>query len=91
MKYRFPLDFDRSSHKTSNKINHRSAINYSQHVDTYLTEEIDNDVMLGLFTVNPYWQSSYQYISPFMTHKKSNSVNTRVIIGESVNSGVAHS
>ena len=38
IKYGFPLDFDRNSRITSEDINHKSAISYPEHVDTYVRE-----------------------------------------------------
>ena len=91
IKHGFPLDFDRNSRITSEDVNHKSAISYPEHVDTYLREEIENKAMLGPLKNPPL---DNLHISPFMTCEKSNSVNRRVIIdlswpiGESVNAGV---
>ena len=91
IKYGFPLDFNRNSPIVSEKINHKSATSYPDHVDVYLKEEIDNKAMLGPFATPPI---ENLHASPFMTHEKSNSDNRRVIIdlswpiGESVNAGV---
>ena len=90
IKYGFPLDFDRNSPIVSEKNNHRSAIDYPDHVSVYLKEEIENKAMLGPFVSPPI---ENLHISPFMTREKSNSDNRRVIIdlswpiGESVNAG----
>ena len=91
IKYGFPLDFDRNQDICSDKINHKSAIEYPEHVATYLREEIENKAMLGPFTDPPI---KNVHTSPFMTHDKSSSTNRRVItdlswpLGQSVNSGV---
>ena len=91
IKYGFPLDFDRSQVVHTEKINHRSATEYPDHVTTYLQEEIANNAMLGPFEVPPI---DNLHISPFMTRDKSSSTNRRVIIdlswpiGHSVNAGV---
>ena len=91
IKYGFPLDFDRNIHLTLDKINHKSATGYPDHVDTYLKEEIENKAMLGPFKAPPI---DNLHVSPFMTREKLNSLNKRVIIdlswpiGESVNAGV---
>ena len=91
IKYGFPLDFDRNSDISSEKINHTSAIEYPEHVTAYLQEELDHKAMLGPFQTPPIENI---HISPFMTREKSTSVNRRVIIdfswppGHSVNSGV---
>ena len=49
IKYGFPLDYARNLNVTSDKINHKSATCYLDHVDTYLKEEIENKSMLGPF------------------------------------------
>ena len=91
IKYSFPLDFDRNSDINCEKINHKSAIEYPEHVTAYLQEELDNKAMLGPFKTPPI---DNLHVSPFMTRDKSSSVNRRVIIdlswpfGHSVNSGV---
>ena len=53
IKYGFPLDFDRALHISSEKINHKSATSYPDHMDAYLKEEIDNKAMLGSFNTLP--------------------------------------
>ena len=81
--YGFPLDFDRITCVTSDKINYTSATGYPDHVEN--NNILDPLVALPIATL---------HVSPFMTHKKSNSVNRSVIIdlgwpsGESTNSGV---
>ena len=91
IKYGFPLDFDRNFDTNSDKINHKSAIEYPDHVTTYLQEELHQGAMLGPFP-NPPIENLH--VSPFMTRDKSTSANRRVIIdlswshGHSVNSGV---
>ena len=77
IKYGFPLDFDRNSDIVCAKINHKSAIEYSEHVAAYLQEELDHKAMLGPFRTPPI---DNLHISPFMTRDKSSSVNRRVII-----------
>ena len=92
IKYGFPLDFDRKQVVHSERINHKSATDYPDHVATYLKDEIANNAMLGPFKNTPI---ENLHISPFMTRDKSSSANRRVIIdlnwpiGHSVNSGVA--
>ena len=91
IKYGFPLDFDRNSDTNSDKTNHKSAIEYPDHVTTYLQEELHHGAMLGPFPTPPI---ENLHVSPFMTRDKSSSANRRVIIdlswphGLSVNSGV---
>ena len=91
IKYGFPLDFDWNHVVHTDKINHRSATEYPDHVTTYLHDEVANNAMLGPFEAPPI---NNLHISPFMTRDKSSSTNRRVIIdlswpiGHSVNSGV---
>ena len=53
IKYGFPLDFDRNSGITSDKINHKSAIEYPDHATAYLQEELHHEAMLGPFPTPP--------------------------------------
>ena len=94
IKYGFPLDFDRNHIVHSERINHKSATDYLDHVATYLQDEIANNAMLGPFKNPPPPPLQNLHISPFMTRNKSSSANRRVIIvfswpiGHSANSGV---
>ena len=91
IKYGFPLDYNRCHNIQSEKINHKSALQYSSHVDVYLTDEMNHGAMLGPFKDPPIKEL---HTSPFMTRDKSSSDKRRVIIdlswpkGQSVNSGV---
>ena len=58
-------------------MSHKSALEYPEHVSTYLREEIQNNVILGPFTEPPI---NNLHTNPFMTRDKSSSVNRRVII-----------
>ena len=90
IKYGFPLDFNRETVISTEKISHKSALQFPSHVDTYLTEETEYGAMGG-----PYADPPIQnlHISPFMTRDKSSSDKRRVIMdlswpkGQSVNSG----
>ena len=53
IKYGFPLDFDRNSNTNFDKVNHKSAIEYPDHVTTYLQEELQHRAMLGPFPTPP--------------------------------------
>ena len=91
IKFGFPLDFDRNNVITHQEVNHKSALDYPDHVETYLQEEIDHKAILGPYKDSPI---DNLHISPFMTRDKPNSSNRRVIIdlswphGGSVNAGV---
>ena len=90
IKYGFPLDFNRETVISTEKINHKSALQFPSHVDTYLTEETEHGAMGGPYTDPPI---ENLHISPFMTRDKSSSDKRRVIMdlswpkGQSVNSG----
>ena len=53
MKFGFPLDFDRNTGITSQKINHKSVLDYPDHVQTYLQEEMDHKAILGPYKDSP--------------------------------------
>ena len=53
IKYGFPLNFDRKGPIVSDKINHKSAVQYPSHVDFYLREEVNHGAMLGPFPYPP--------------------------------------
>ena len=44
-----PFGFERPEKITSEKINHKSAVDHPDHPDHYISEEIKNGVMLGPF------------------------------------------
>ena len=91
IKFGFPLDLDRDSRITSQNINHKSAIEYPDHVSVYLEEELRHQAILGPFEHPPI---NHLHTSPFMTRDKPNSENRRVNVdlswplGEWVNAGV---
>ena len=90
IRFGFPLDFDRQVVLHSTETNHNSAIQYAEHVSTYIMEEIKYGAILGPFKQLPF----HCHISPFLTRDKPNSNNRRVILdlsfppGNSVNAGV---
>ena len=91
IKYGFPLDFNRSCTLVSDHVNHKSALQYPNDIDTYLSEEISHKAIIGPYGVNPIQGC---HVSPFMSREKSGSTNRRVIIDlswprdNSVNSGI---
>ena len=91
IRYGFPLDFDYQTPLKSNESNHKSAVDFQDHVELYLQEEMDHGAILGPFRHPPIKQL---HISPFMTREKADSDKRRVIIdlsfpfGHSVNDGV---
>ena len=90
LEFGFPLDFDRSLKLLSVKDNHKSAIDYEEHVNHYLQEELDHGAILGPFKNKPI----KLHVSPFMTREKPDSQWCRTIVdlswppGASVNAGV---
>ena len=91
LEFGFPLDFNRNSYLGSESSNHKSAVEFPQHVQAYLQEEIKFGAILGPFSDHPIDDAHF---SPFMTREKSNSDKRRVIIdlswpkGASVNDGI---
>ena len=91
LKFGFPLGFNRNASLSHDDTNHKSAIEYPEHVEAYLAEEISHGAIVGPFTDHPIANSHF---SPFMTRPKANSDNRRVILdlswpqGSSVNDGI---
>ena len=89
VEFGFPLDFNRKSVLYHDDKNHSSAIEFPGHIQAYLKEEIQHEVIMGPYDVNPIPNS---HVSPFMT--RENAPNRRVIIdlswpkNASVNAGV---
>ena len=77
IKYGFPLDVDPGAKIYSDEKNHKSAMLYPSHVDTYLREEKQFGAILGPFKEKPHHRL---HCSPYMTRDKPGSVNLRVII-----------
>ena len=69
--YGFPLDFDRSRQLQSIEINHKSAIDYHDHVSHYIAEELKHGAMYGPFPC---------HVSAFLTKHKLSLDNRRVIL-----------
>ena len=91
LQFGFPLGFNRQCPLKNDNTNHKSAMEYPQDIDAYLTEERDFGAIIGPFAEHPIENAHF---SPFMTRFKPNSSNRRVIIdlswpkGYSVNDGV---
>ena len=91
IRFGFPLDFDHKIPLKMNESSHKSAVDFQDHVELYLQEEMNYGAILGPFKDPPIKQ---MHISPFMTREKANSDKRRVIIelsfpfGHSVNDGV---
>ena len=72
----FPLDFDGNCHLGHTVANHTSAVQFSDHVDQYISEELQHGALLGHFKHKP----CILHVSPFITREKSNSQLRRTII-----------
>ena len=60
IKFGFSLDFDRDSVITSQLINHKSAIEYPDHITAYLEEELQYQAILGPFKTASHRPVPYQ-------------------------------
>ena len=91
LEFGFPLDFNRDSDLVSIEENHASAIQFTEHVEEYIKEELSPGAMLGPFDQKPI----QLHISSFMTREKQDSDLRRTIVdlnwpkGHSVNAGVS--
>ena len=91
IRFGFPLDYDREGNLHSQEVNHPSAVDYPEDINTYLAEEIQYDAILGPYDTKPI---KNLHISPMMTREKPNAPARRVIIdlsfpqGQSVNAGI---
>ena len=91
IRFGFPLDYDREGNLHSQEVNHPSAVDYPEDINTYLTEEIQHEAILGPYDTKPI---KNLHISPMMTREKPNAPARRVIIelsfpqGQSVNAGI---
>ena len=87
----FPLGFNRTCPLKRDKENHKSAVEFPNHVTKYIGEEQKFGAIVGPFENPPIQNLHY---SPFMTRNKPNSDNRKVILnlswprGESVNAAV---
>ena len=77
IRYGFPMDFNRQSPLRWEDKNHNSALQFPQHVDAYLTEEVEFGAIQGPYIKNPIEDCHF---SPFLTREKSNASHRRVII-----------
>ena len=76
LKFGFLLDFDRVSDLVCTKENHSSAVQFSEHVTTYINEELSYSAMLGPFD----HKSTQLHISPFVTREKQDSEVRQTIV-----------
>ena len=76
IEFGFPLSFDRNLDLISTSQNHPSAVQFIDHVDKYITEELSYQAIIGPFDEMPF----KMHIPPFMTRKKADSDTRRTII-----------
>ena len=67
--YGYPVDFNRLSKLVSFEVNHTSATEYAEHIDQYISEELQYGALYGPFQEIP----NPIHISPLMTRAKQNS------------------
>ena len=90
IEFGFPLSFDRNLDLSSTAHNHPSAIQFIEHVNQYIQEELSYQAIIGPLTEMPF----KIHISCFMTREKAGSDTRHTIIdlslpkGASVNDGV---
>ena len=53
IRYGFPLDFHHNTPLKSNEVNHKSAVDFQEHVELYLQEEMAHGAILGPFKDPP--------------------------------------
>ena len=68
LEFGFPFDFNRDFHLSCDYKNHKPALEFSEHVDTYLEEELKFGAILGPFHQHPTHKAHF---SPFTTREKS--------------------
>ena len=69
LEYGFPLDFDRDAPLLSTEENRACAKKFASDVQTYISDELKHEAMLGPFTNKPI----DLHVSPFMTRDKPDS------------------
>ena len=90
-KFGSPLDFYRHSDLVLTEENHSSAVEFSDHVITYINEELSHGAMLGPFNHKPI----QLHISLFMTRERQDSEVRRTIVdfswpkGQSAEAGIS--
>ena len=80
IRYGFPLQYRGGPlYQTGNECtNHRSAINYPEHIREYIDKELSLGTLVGPFEHPPF--TPWCHVSPLMTRPKSDSHSRRVIV-----------
>lgn len=92
LKYGWPIGYLHSRPPVAVPINHKSALEFPDHVSKFIATELEFDALVGPFSVLPF--QPWTRLSPLMTRPKKNSQDRRVIVdlsfppGLDVNSGI---
>lgn len=91
--YGWPISYTGVKPPTPVENNHKSALDYAEHIDAFLQKECAMGAMIGPFSKPPF--EPWFQVSPLMTRPKKDSLKRRVIIdlsfpeGEGANDGIA--
>ena len=91
LEFGWPSNFNHQACLQSTFINHKSGVDYSNHIDTYIGVEKEKQALLGPFKASPIVP---MHISPLMTRPKKESLTRRVVVdlswprGLSINDGI---
>ena len=77
LEYGWPSNFNHASPLLSTFRNHKSGMDFSSHIGTYLKTEMDKFAILGPFSVPPVVPL---HLSPIMTRPKKGSELRRVVV-----------
>ncbi len=92
LKFGFPIGRDRQVVGGIPVPNHRSVLDYPDHMDTYVDTEVSDKAIIGGFSENPF--SSPPFFSPIGSTEKANSEDRRIIMdlsfprGRSINDSI---
>ena len=77
IQFGFPLGYHGPTAHTPDPINHASALNFPQHVDEFIQQELKHGALIGPFDHHVFNQ--WQHVSPMMTRPKSDPQKRRII------------
>lgn len=92
LKFGWPVGYLHSTYPVAIPVNHKSALEYPDHVKKFIQTELSFNALLGPFSEPPF--QPWTRLSPLMTRPKKNSIERRVIVdlsfphGLDVNSGI---
>ena len=79
IKYGFAIQYrGPPRYGTTAKYNHPSAENYPEHIQDYVTKEVEHAALEGMFTMPPF--TPWFYSSPLMSREKGEGGGRRVIV-----------